>query len=290
MDQTHQLMRWTAWIFLTATSVISFSAHALALYPRSELVNSSSQEEIVHRRVILGSLKKIQNELQPEAFVMVNSSRSSNTYYLDGERSVERVIDFYRAEIASYGDILFECIGRDCGSSAFWANTVFEQSILYGPEQFQAYLIAHAAESGVYLAVYVGQRGTRKIYVHVEETLEVEETRKVDLRSAIRTSLTEQKRYVLPLEKLDVALLEAVLDVNKAKPRAKWVVVVRDSLKSAETIESGMARTLENAERIRAQLLNAGLPAGQVTVYGIGPLAPPTTGEHQRSELLLITN
>ena len=60
----------------------------------------------------------------------------------------------------------FTCRGRDCGRSNGWANQVFGQAILYGPEANQFYIAAD--QDGELVSAYVIERGNRRIYAHVE--------------------------------------------------------------------------------------------------------------------------
>ena len=75
---------------------------------------------------------------------------------------------FYREQLVLRGGLAFECQGRTCGSSSYWANRILDKPVLYGPEQFQQYQVFTLPADAGYVAIYVGQRATRKIYAHIE--------------------------------------------------------------------------------------------------------------------------
>ena len=68
-------------------------------------------------------------------------------------------------------EVLYSCGGRECGSSNYWANDIFRNRILYGPERNQ-YFIAFRAnpalEESPYFSVYIITRVNRKIYAYIE--------------------------------------------------------------------------------------------------------------------------
>jgi hypothetical protein len=73
------------------------------------------------------------------------------------------VISHYREVLG--GDVLFQCGGRDCGRSNDWANQVFEQAILYGPDSNQYY--AAFERQDLLVALYGIERGNKRVYAHL---------------------------------------------------------------------------------------------------------------------------
>jgi hypothetical protein len=138
----------------------------IELPPGAELVGGSDDVLGTHLAV-LGTLEKVNHEVQPEASEFLRGKKSTRTYYLPQNRKTSQVADFFKEQLAGEGEIAFSCKGRGCGSSSLWANQIFDRAILYGPEQYQYYLIASIDDA--YLAVYIGQRATRKIYVYLEQ-------------------------------------------------------------------------------------------------------------------------
>lgn len=151
---------------LAETSAETIEDAVLVPYRAAELTSEEWSTASSHL-VVLGSLEKVNRVLQPEKSEVVSGRKLQQTFFLPEARSTEQVVEHYRAQLASSGELLFQCDGRGCGSSSYWANKVFEVAILYGPEQFQKYVISRPQGTDNYVAVYVGQRATGKIYVHI---------------------------------------------------------------------------------------------------------------------------
>ncbi|HAT28229.1 MAG TPA: hypothetical protein DCS89_14520 [Gammaproteobacteria bacterium] len=164
-------------VALVAESEPASLAEQVGLFPASELVEQETTESTGHL-LVLGALKKVNHDLQPEEFILVPGRKDASTWYLPEARRTKQVAEHFKSELVESANILFECQGRSCGSSSYWANKLFERAILYGPEQYQHYLIAqrsvpqHSLSQqnalGDYIVIYIGERATRKIYVHIE--------------------------------------------------------------------------------------------------------------------------
>ena len=175
-------MRYLAFVPLISLALLAESqpaavAEPVALYPSSELVEQETIESTA-LLVVLGALEKVNHELQPEKSILVSGRKDASTWYLPEARTTKQVAEHFKSELVESANILFECQGRSCGSSSYWANKHFERAIIYGPEQYQHYLIAQRTvsepsipqqiEEGDYVVIYIGERATRKIYVHIE--------------------------------------------------------------------------------------------------------------------------
>jgi len=169
LNDMHTLIKYAAALFVLVSEVSLASVlDDLSLYQGAALVDSLDESEKSMHLIVLGALEKVNHELEPEQLTMLAGRKSSRTYYLPLARRTKEVSTFYRGQLVLQGELTFECYGRSCGSSSYWANHILGQAILYGPEQFQHYQVYELPDEGGYLAVYVGQRATRKIYVHVE--------------------------------------------------------------------------------------------------------------------------
>ncbi len=154
---------------LAATSIeTAIDKLEISHYPTAELYESFVAEEYGIHMLPLGALEIIEHELVPEQSLTVTGRRTYETYYLPGARRTILVKDFYREQLVALGRLVYECSGRTCGPSSFWANSIFDQRIINGPQQYQHYLIVELEASGEWLMFYIGERATRKIYVHVE--------------------------------------------------------------------------------------------------------------------------
>ncbi len=189
-------------VALEAESEPAFLVEPIVVFPSSVLVEQQTTESTAHL-VVLGALEKVNHELQPEKFILIPGRKEASTWYLPEARRTKQVAEHFKSQLVGSANILFECQGRSCGSSSYWANKHFERAILYGPEQYQHYLIAQRStskapvpntsvsetstaepsasellvskkarpqqiEAGDYLVIYIGERATRKIYAHIE--------------------------------------------------------------------------------------------------------------------------
>ena len=158
--------------FIVLLMMVSFAgaipAEVLTPYVGAELVAEGADTHDARHLVVLGSLEKVDHVVLPEQSTTFKGLRTWKTYYLPQARRTRDVAEHYREEIERLGEVKFACSGRTCGSSSYWANTLFEQSILYGPEQYQQFFIVEEPDGGGYTSVYIGQRATRKIYVHIQ--------------------------------------------------------------------------------------------------------------------------
>jgi Domain of unknown function (DUF4892) len=268
----------------------SGAASGLELFPEAELVASSVDSKVSSRKIFLGPLKKINNQLEPESVEFVSGVRESSTFYIPNETRVSKVVEFYRHQLHESVRILFECRGRDCGSSNYWANTVFNMPVLYGPEQYQHYLVGRGIDQLDYISIYVGQRGTKKIYVHIETTTFSSELPSVD-EVAVSAALTSQGRYVITLAEDGVVVhstIEAIAQSLDRHHQISLTLVAHDALREGETIGQGQQRTLDLAEAVRSDLVAAGVATNRLSAYGVGPLSPLGEEESSRLELLVI--
>ena len=285
-SRTEFRMSWQALPQLVAAGLglALFCAPAAAEWPvldpylNAEIVDSATDAEPKQRRVVLGPLKKIKNTLKPEREEFVRATSRSVTYYIPDERRVEPVRGFYNAQLDAAGETLFACEGRTCGSSNYWANTIFERRILYGPEQFQSYRVIRMADAPErFLAVYVGQRGTRKVYSHIElVTLAASDAPTfADLLAAGAVIFDESTHQ-----------LEALRAYLAADAGRDVAVVVHGS----QTLDLAVALndTQKRAERVRRRLIGEGIDAERISAHGLGPLAPAAGKPARRVELVSV--
>jgi len=145
------------------------SASAVPVYDRAAL-HSESRSQVPDYHLILGSLEKVDGVVIAEKEERLAGNLLSRTYRAPSGDTVDQVYSFYQQQLKNLGmKEVFSCMGRECGSSNQWANSVFRNSRLYGIDRSQRYLVA-GNESGYYI-VYVVQRGNKKVYVRVDELL-----------------------------------------------------------------------------------------------------------------------
>ncbi|MBD3648443.1 MAG: DUF4892 domain-containing protein [Pseudomonadales bacterium] len=270
-------------------SAADFEGQRFALiepFPGSEVVEFAEDERETPRRIILGALKKVNNVLEPERSKYIRGSRVAITSRIPDERRTSVVKQHFHNQASSHGQILYECRGRQCGSSNYWANTVFDRAILYGPEEDQHYILATMeGESSYYVAIYVAQRGTREIYSHLE-IITAPGGRVID-RATIDSALKSQGKFILPRD-VDDKALAAIVDAIQARPTWRIAIIGHDSLSRGETVDAAIERTREMAAALDDRLEEAGLEASRVDSFGVGPLAPMDNEERERLELVVL--
>jgi hypothetical protein len=271
-------------LLLTVASTSVAAAQSVDLYPRAELVKAESDAVSRRRQVILGTLKKIRNEVRPEAAIWVEGTLDRQTFHVPDARSSDAVAAHFQQVLADSGEILFQCAGRDCGSSNIWSSTIFERPIIYGPARYQSYFVARLAASPSgnasaqqeYLIVYVAQRATRKVYFHIDRILgaPLAETGTVT-PSVLVAALEDRGAYRLDGDpraglSTDVAILARAL---RDRPDLAVAVVCRLP-GSGESIDELVRRSHQLADAVVATLIASGVGEQQVSAHGIGPLAP----------------
>ena len=205
----------------------------------------------------------------------------------DGTR-FEEVVDHYREQILGGGaDVAFTCEARDCGRSTSWANSVFGVKELVAPDSSQFYLAARSGRT--LMAVYVVQRGNRRVYAHID--LGTADAVQV---SATDTGLVGQLRQqgfavvadVAPaldggLDAADlVAVDAAAAQIANLEGSTLYVVCHLD----AGGAEASMARSAACAETVVERLRTAGITAFG---FGGGPLLPRAGAPANRVELVM---
>lgn len=205
----------------------------------------------------------------------------------DGTR-FDEVVDHYRDQILDrHADVVFTCEARDCGRSTSWANSVFGVKELVAPDSSQFYLAARSDRT--LLAVYVVQRGNRRVYAHIDLG-----TTDASPVPATETGLVGQLRQqgfaviadVAPaldggLDAADlVAINAAAAQIAALGDETLYVVCHLD----AGGTEASMARSAGCAETVVERLRAVGITAFG---FGGGPLLPRAGAPANRVELVM---
>jgi len=259
----------------------------------SEIVEYEYQEDVNHR-VVLGSLQRTQREVIAEDSELLRGNVTKILYEVSQEFSGADAYEFFRDQMVSKGyEESFACSGSACGSSNYWANDIFRNRILYGPERNQYYLAMETnlgLEVEPRISIYIITRGNRRIYAYVEivEVGGVDVTEILHNTEALLIGLRTEGSIILPSVEFDANdqllpgsdvstatdLLENDLSLNV------YVVAHLSQL---------MQRSRVRANSVRQALINAGIAAGRIVAEGVGPLAPncAATECENRIELVL---
>ena len=283
--------------------VVGFSDHTLiAGFPDSEIIERELQRDINYR-IILGALERVRGEVIPEDFERLRGDVTSITYEVSQEFTGGDVYAFYQEQLtAKNHEVLYSCGGRECGSSNYWANDIFRNRILYGPERNQFFIAFRAnsvLEESLYFSVYIITRVNRKIYAYIEivepagteepeqiaVTVEIEELEIPEQLSAVIGSnflqrLQDQGSVILPPVSFqsndglagaaDVESLVSALNSDQALS----VYVVAHLKQDGQSLQELMQRSLVRANSLRQALIAAGIDAQRIEAAGVGPLAP----------------
>lgn len=294
----------------------AFSDHALLEgFADSEIISRELEQDVSYS-IVLGSLQRTRGQVVAEDTERLRGDVSKIVYEVSQEFTGEDVYQFFREQMQakSYSE-LFSCSGRACGSSNFWANDIFSNRILYGPERNQFYM-AMRTNTGLdtesYIALYIITRGNRRIYANLEfiepggtmelipdsapeapvqsEAESVDPVQAADLLSALR----ENRSVVLAglnfrsdTQLADSTALSNVVELLNDDASLRVYLVAH--LQGNQPLEELLQRSAVRAATVRASLISLGVDGERIIAQGVGPLAPACDGVNcsERVELVL---
>lgn len=118
-----------------------------------------------------GSVRRISGRMRYSGEVLVRGSVDVLTVQLAATHEALAAFDASRRLLQDeHAQMLYWCAARECGPSNLWANTVFGNSRLYGPDDRQAYALFRlaSAQQDDLVAVYAITRGNGRGFLHVE--------------------------------------------------------------------------------------------------------------------------
>lgn len=281
------------------------SEQPLGDHPLMQRFPDSTLEEIevvddVSYQLILGSLKRTRGVVRAEESERLRGDVSKLVYQVPQQYSGEEVYSFFRDQAEERGyEVLFECRSRECGSSNYWANDVFRNRILYGPERNQYFMslrVPRQDRADAHISIYVITRANRRLYFYLEivedrvsrEVMAVSET---DLLE----SLNESGSVILPSivfeddESLaDGVDLQAVMELLQSDTDLQVYVVAHLGGEDADGLQSLLARSEARARLVKRELEALGIPGGRIIAAGVGPLAPACTAANCRDRVELV--
>lgn len=111
----------------------------------------------------------------PTKYKRLDGEFSSTVWEITGGLPLEDAAEQVRVFLDSPSyEVLFQCRSRDCGDSFSWANSVFEQPVLYGNDRSQLLWTVKDRGARRYHVYYLVERPNRRLYFY-EETLFVPE-------------------------------------------------------------------------------------------------------------------
>jgi hypothetical protein len=266
-------------VIFSFSGVIPVTAQASDLiqpYENSVIDSSEPRSEDKIYELITGKIKRVNTRQIAESSEFVHGRKQSTTWKVLDSSSTRDIAAHYLEQLQGKGNIIFECGGRGCGSSNYWANTVFKKAALFGPEQYQYYMLAWLEVEQAYIMIYLAQRGTGARYIHQVVITDVNnngirDQRLVDseLRLLGRISFWDQ------VTDAQVASIAESIRINRHKLLA---VVVHEKLAASETIQDSIERTQQFADTIVERVKLNGINDTEIQAHGVGPIAPTYVG------------
>lgn len=238
-------------------------------FPLSKVVSQRQLSEPDYR-LMLGGIVKINGLIRSDREQRLQAQLTRITWQLPSGYGPESGFNYLREQLLHKGaDVLFECAGRQCGSSSLWANDVFGQARLYGVDSSQFYAALSVPEA--HLAIYAVRRGNGRVYLHLD-LLEHDAPTATELSVRLR-----QQGYVeLPdwPESIDRSV-QSLLDLQKAFPdRELWLVVHW----RGQDLDLTLRQSQEAARRLLRQLSEKGADLEHIKGQGVGALVPSVLG------------
>ncbi len=263
----------------------------LKRYPNSWIAEYS-RALVPEYRLALGTMKKVNAVVAPEAVEYIAGELTRITYRIPSGRSSEEAFSWFQRQLESLPhEKLYSCDGRRCGSSNQWANSQFGIARLYGVDREQHYLALRLkqAEEPV-IAMYSVRRGNRRVYMHLDiirtkasaGLLTADELR-FRLQRGERVSVSDRDWSEEELSSMASAIGSLLVE----RPSSDIWLVGHQSRRGPYVRLQNDARAL--AELLKVSLVGLGIDESRLRTFGVGPLAPaydPAVPEN-RIELLV---
>lgn len=159
-------------LWLAASGV--FAADSLPLqfpkpYPHSTLAVEEGPATTTYL-LGLGAMQKIGGRWRHKESQEIDGELLRLTWEISEDYTAEEAFAWMKQQFVDTAEVLFECHGRSCGSSAQWANRVFHQRLLYGHDERQQYLVTRTEQAGVTYTyvLYAIDRANRRQYMHLD--------------------------------------------------------------------------------------------------------------------------
>ncbi|WP_028470937.1 DUF4892 domain-containing protein [Neptunomonas japonica] len=222
----------------------------------------------------LGGVEQVNGVERLEREERITGRLTRISYRIPEGNKTRKVFNFFKTQLEmKKAEILFSCQGRECGSSNYWANDVFDFSKLYGVERSQYYLAARLP--GVTVLMYTVERGNRKLYAHID----VIET---DAVARITTTIKREGYVGLSVNQLpDMGLLEKLVSQLETHTQDITLVVHHKGETLALGGELGTAKALQLRQALTGRQM-----AG-VSVQSVGALAPSVLKQNQMVVVLV---
>lgn len=251
-------------------------------FPGAAVVAYAPAETVARYEFVTGRVDRSRRERRVEDSIRFAAEVTRVTYRAPADTRFDDVIDHYRALLADAGaEVAFRCRARDCGRSTTWANDIFGVKELTAPDSAQFYAAARIGD--VHAAIYIVQRGNRRIYAHVDIA------RRMPDASAPLAQLRRRGFAVLPgaapqpdgaLGARQFAALDALAAELAAFGEPLYLVCHVPAQSAADAgLASARACAAAAAERLSAQ-------GADIRPFAAGALLPRPSAAPNRLELV----
>ncbi|HIC34598.1 MAG TPA: DUF4892 domain-containing protein [Gammaproteobacteria bacterium] len=297
----HDKLKWSPLVIVFAVSTLanvdvpeSFDVRGIDRFPRSWIVLFEAAEESRPHEFIVGPVDKMGQEVRFERAIRVEGEKIRVTYQIPPGFQLAEVLEHYEKQMRRTADkVLFRCHGPACGRSSIWANDVFGIRLMTAPNRNQYYLAATftADEQQSLVAVYLVERGNKRIYVHVEQIV-----------TGARFDFDGNRNFAERLAKRGFVRIDGIvpngqgaLDENQLEQLdvlaesltsfAGQQVYVVCHLYGSMKVDKLLERSEECAELAAERIAEV---SGVTTIpFGTGPMAPTEESTDSRLELVL---
>ncbi|MBL4819670.1 MAG: DUF4892 domain-containing protein, partial [Gammaproteobacteria bacterium] len=144
---------------------------AFGRFPDSKIILYEETKD-ENYQLVLGNFRRVAGRVVPESVKQLRGDVTRITYEVSNSYTSSAVFAYFVEQAQKLGYTqLFRCSGRECGNSNYWANTAFNNRILYGPERnqfFMALELSGTTQTKNYLSVYVITRANKRLYAYLE--------------------------------------------------------------------------------------------------------------------------
>lgn len=289
-------------LFLAVTSVVVSAEvpyHSASDLIRNGRIVFQSQPQIGEYRLVLGSIKKVNNQWRAKQDLKSGALITRMTIELD------ELVSFNNARQSLMNDIkqaqnfsvIFDCTGHDCGSSNGWANEFLGVKQLYGLDNNQYYVVQAGLDAQgkeTYVVWYLVQRGNGRIYLQQDVIHAGPDSvaGKNYAPEVWRERLIEKHYFVLPGFKVingtpSVSSESVTLLHNLLSENARLVIRIVGHDYEQGSVTDRERRSLSYAQSVRDALVEKGVAANRLSIHGVGSLAPAGKVEKSRVEIVI---
>lgn len=258
-------------------------------FPGASITDYRQTDNTVYR-LPLGRMQRVDGQVAPSRSERLNGDLYRITYEIPDGFTAEDAFEHFREQLLSTDEVAqYECQGRGCGSSNYWANDVFGNRVLYGPVEGQYYMASsyRSSQNGRsvqgYAALYTVTRGNRRVYAHLDFLELPDDASEPPLAvtpDAILRQLEQSQAVAVPrlafnaddelVEDDGIELLVEALQ----RDALLEVYVVAHLREAGAGLDLLLERSTARARAVLDRLLEDGIAAGRVSAHGAGPLAP----------------